>query len=522
MLKTLPVILLLVISSYIHAQPDLDIRPGKIEFEDRFSRFEKVWFINEGNQPVEIDSISYINQRYFIRWDSYNGYPMTIQPGDTLGMDCILSHYASIAVTDTVDTMFVYVNYQTEPFKVKIKIDFHDPDPPLGTLSGAVVFQGTPLWGIPVYIFHDGLYLFASSVTDVSGNYSFQLPAGKYLIAAKPPGGNLIFSGNTGNPFAALPFMVKRDSVSNASIVLPAVQSTGLSVQGVVIDSQAVYPVDKGVVVIRKGKHNPGKILKETDNIYAAIVDYRGNYNVKNINSAGYYFVQSFSDYFIPAYYKSGNYSPSLWQDADSIYVNSAVQNISLSMQRDSAYGDGRITGSVQALANRLASDAVVLYARSVQNGKVYATGISGSGNGFLLPKLPYGSYELLAQSIHLPDYLIGSLEITPTQTTISGVTIILTDAEESMPPAEYALLSNYPNPFNPATTVRVELSRDTDISLKVFDASGSEVMSIYAGFLLSGIHEFKTSFSGLSSGMYFVRMQSKGFTQIAKVLLLK
>ncbi|QOJ30156.1 MAG: T9SS type A sorting domain-containing protein [Ignavibacteriales bacterium] len=522
MVKSLPVILLLVISSYIHAQPDLDIRPGKIEFEDRFSRFVKVWFLNEGNQPLEIDSISYLNQRYFIRWDSYNGYPMTLPAGDTLGMDCILSHYASIAVTDTVDTMFVYVNYRPDPVTVKIKIKFHDPDPPLGTASGSVVYQGMPVPGQPVYMFHEGLYQYASAVTDIYGNFSLQLPAGEYRIAAKHPEGNLIFSGNTGNPFAAQPVVVKRDSVSQTEIVLPAVTPTGFSVQGVVSDSVSVYPVDKGVVVIRKGKHNPGKILEETDNVYAALVDYRGNYTVRNINSAGYYFVQSFSDYFIPAYYKSGNYSPLLWQDADSIYVNSAVQDISLSMQRDSAYGDGRITGSVQAMANRISADAVVLYARSPQNAKIYATGISGTGNGFLLPKLPYGTYELLAQSIHLPDYLIGSLEITPAQTSITGVTINLTDAEESMPPAEYALLSNYPNPFNPATTVRVELSRDTDLLLKVFDASGSEVMSIYAGFLLSGIHEFKTSFSGLSSGMYFVRMQGKGISKTAKLLLMK
>lgn len=522
MLKSLPVILLMVISSYIHAQPDLDIRPGKIEFEDRFNRFEKVWFINEGNQPLEIDSISYINQRYFIRWDSYNGYPMTLQAGDTLGMDCILSHYASIAVTDTVDTMFVYVNYLPDPVTVKIKIKFHDPDPPLGTASGSVVYQGMPLPGLPVYIFHEGLYQYASAVTDIYGNFSLQLPAGEYLFAVKHPEGNLIFSGNTGNPFAAQPVIVKRDSVSHAEIVLPAVTPTGFSVQGVVSDSVSVYPVDKGVVVIRKGKHNPGKILEETDNVYTALVDYRGNFSVKNISSAGYYFVQSFSDYFIPAYYKSGNYSPLLWQDADSVYINSVVQNISLSMQRDSAYGDGRITGSVLALANRLAADAVVLYARSLQNGKVYATGISGSGNEFLLPKLPYGSYELLAQSIHLPDYLIGSLEITPTQTTISGVTINLTDIKEVSAPREYILLSNYPNPFNPSTTIRVELSNPAEVALKVYSTDGSEVMTIYTGHVTEGVHEYSADFRGLSSGVYIVRFAGKDFNKTAKLLMLK
>lgn len=522
MLKTLPAVILLFFSSYIWAQPDLEIEPGKIEFEDRFSRFEKVWFINEGDQPLEIDSISYLNQRYFIRWDLYSGYPMVLPAGDTLGMDCILSHYSYIAVTDTVDTMFVYVNYRTEPYKVKIKIDFHDPDPPLGMASGSVIYQGMPLAGVPVYIFHDGLYQFTSSVTDIYGNYSLPLPAGKYIAAVKHPSGNLIFTGNTGNPFAAQPFLVKRDSVSHTEIILSDVTLSGFSVQGVVIDSQAVYPVDKGVVVIRKGKHNPGKILEETDNIYAALVDYRGNYHVQNITATGYYFVQSFSDYFIPAYYKSGSYSPLLWQDADSVLVSGAVQNISVSMQRDSAFGDGRITGSVQTELSRVTPDAVVLYAKSNLNGIIYSSGISDAGSEFLLPKLPYGIYQLIAQSIHLPDFVIGSLEITPTQTTITGVTINLTDTDEPAPPREYILISSYPNPINPSTTIRVELSRDTDISLKVFDASGSEVMSIYAGFLLSGIHEFKTSFSGLSSGMYFVRMQGKGFTQIAKVLLLK
>lgn len=522
MLKTLPAVILLFFSSYIWAQPDLEINPGKIEFENQFSRFEKVWFINEGNQPLDIDSISYINRRYFIRWDLYTGYPISLPPGDTLGMDCILSQYSSIAVSDTVDTMFVYVNYRTEPYKVKIKIDFHDPDPPLGTASGSVIYQGMPLMGASVHFFTEGLYHFTSSVTDIYGNFSLPLPAGKYIAAVKHPSGNLVFSGNTGNPFAALPFIVKRDSVSQTEIVLPTLPPTGLSVQGVVIDSQAVYPVDKGVVVIRKGKHNPGKILDETDNIYAAMVDYRGNYQVRNIISTGYYFVQSFSDYFIPAYYKSGNYSPALWQEADSVFVDGAVQNVSVSLQRDSAYGDGRISGSVQSVVNRIAPDAVVFYAQSNQNGEIYSTGISGVGNEFLLPKLPYGSYKLIAQSIHLPDYVIGSLEITPTQTTISGVTINLTDADDPVPPLEYILLSSYPNPFNPETTIRVEISRATDISVKVFSSDGSEVMTVFNGYLQEGMHEYKANFSGLSSGVYFVRMEGKRFNKAVKVLLMK
>jgi hypothetical protein len=87
----------------------------------------------------------------------------------------------------------------------------------------------------------------------------------------------------------------------------------------------------------------------------------------------------------------------------------------------------------------------------------------------------------------------------------------------------EWALLDNYPNPFNPTTQISFDVLEDANVSLKVFNAMGQEVATVVNGTYESGRHTVTFDAGNLTSGLYFytVKMGDK-FTATKKMLLVK
>ena len=88
--------------------------------------------------------------------------------------------------------------------------------------------------------------------------------------------------------------------------------------------------------------------------------------------------------------------------------------------------------------------------------------------------------------------------------------------------PESYALMQNYPNPFNPSTIISYSLPNNTHIILKVFDVLGNEVATLINEEKPAGNYEVEFNASGLSSGIYFYRIQTEGFIDTKKLILLK
>ena len=84
------------------------------------------------------------------------------------------------------------------------------------------------------------------------------------------------------------------------------------------------------------------------------------------------------------------------------------------------------------------------------------------------------------------------------------------------------ALCDNYPNPFNPVTTIRYALPVEGDVSLVVFDLQGQKVAQLVEGRMSSGYHDVQFDGSSLASGVYFYRIQSGSFTQTKRFVLLR
>jgi hypothetical protein len=88
--------------------------------------------------------------------------------------------------------------------------------------------------------------------------------------------------------------------------------------------------------------------------------------------------------------------------------------------------------------------------------------------------------------------------------------------------PKAFALEQNYPNPFNPTTVISYQLPVAGNISLKIYDVLGKEVMTLVNGRQEAGAYNFTLNAASLASGIYFYRLQSGNFVQTKKMMLVK
>ena len=119
---------------------------------------------------------------------------------------------------------------------------------------------------------------------------------------------------------------------------------------------------------------------------------------------------------------------------------------------------------------------------------------------------VPYGSTNCADV------FLSRSFTLTPAGETPAGAT---------------ELLANYPNPFNPSTTIRYRLASPGRVQLMVFDAAGRRVRTLVDEERAAGSHD--VTFDGrddagaaIASGVYFYRLDADGFSQTRKMVLLK
>ncbi|MBL7192159.1 T9SS type A sorting domain-containing protein, partial [bacterium] len=88
--------------------------------------------------------------------------------------------------------------------------------------------------------------------------------------------------------------------------------------------------------------------------------------------------------------------------------------------------------------------------------------------------------------------------------------------------PERNALHPPFPNPFNARTIISFELRDASYVRLIVYDIQGREVQSLVTGHLSLGEHQVVWNAEGMSSGIYFVRLEAGDFTQTRKLLLIK
>ena len=88
--------------------------------------------------------------------------------------------------------------------------------------------------------------------------------------------------------------------------------------------------------------------------------------------------------------------------------------------------------------------------------------------------------------------------------------------------PDNFELNNNYPNPFNPTTTIRFLIPQRSQVTIKVFDILGNEVAALLDETKESGSYSLEFNGKSLVCGIYIYRLAAGNVTESRKMLLLK
>ena len=88
--------------------------------------------------------------------------------------------------------------------------------------------------------------------------------------------------------------------------------------------------------------------------------------------------------------------------------------------------------------------------------------------------------------------------------------------------PTEYILYQNFPNPYNPTTTIKYQIPELSFVTLKIYDVLGNEIVTLINEEKPIGSYEVEFDASSLSSGVYSYKLQAGNFIETKKMILLK
>lgn len=141
--------------------------------------------------------------------------------------------------------------------------------------------------------------------------------------------------------------------------------------------------------------------------------------------------------------------------------------------------------------------------------------------------------YYFAAQDIALPSALLSTLPPGGSGINPPGIMAPSTRfsyivsspslvKNENSVPVEFKLFDNYPNPFNPVTNIKFSIIELSQVKLNIYDISGRMITQLVNMQLSPGVYSYRFDASGLSSGIYFYRIQAGMNTAVNKMLLIK
>ncbi|MBN2366947.1 MAG: serine hydrolase [Calditrichaeota bacterium] len=85
-----------------------------------------------------------------------------------------------------------------------------------------------------------------------------------------------------------------------------------------------------------------------------------------------------------------------------------------------------------------------------------------------------------------------------------------------------FQLHPNYPNPFNPSTTIAFDLPKASQVTLKILNVLAEEVETLVSDFLFSGSYEYQWDAGNMASGVYLYKLEAEEYVEIRKMILMR
>lgn len=135
--------------------------------------------------------------------------------------------------------------------------------------------------------------------------------------------------------------------------------------------------------------------------------------------------------------------------------------------------------------------------------------------NEFFRPK--WGIYRSLNKSYQLRDEAVRFADFSIQEINITDIDDVVQNSSQS-----FLLKQNFPNPFNPTTTINYSVPQQSKVTIKLYDTLAKEKLVLINGDHSKGNYELKFNGSKLPSGIYFYRLETENFTDTKKMILLK
>jgi uncharacterized Ntn-hydrolase superfamily protein len=208
------------------------------------------------------------------------------------------------------------------------------------------------------------------------------------------------------------------------------------------------------------------------------------------------------------------------WKDSLFTVIDPFLSEISV--DPDSLPADG-ISQTIITISPKNNSDTLLASGLQIELSN------TGAGSLSIVTDLGNGTYEAsITAPIAVGTDTISAIVISGSDTvsifwkaTVSYFTPTSTD-EHPLLPNEFHLFQNYPQPFNPSTTIKYQIPITSKVVLKVFDVLGNEMETLVDQKKSAGMYEVDFDGTELTSGIYFYSLLTKEFTDTKKMILLK
>ncbi len=170
-------------------------------------------------------------------------------------------------------------------------------------------------------------------------------------------------------------------------------------------------------------------------------------------------------------------------------------------------------------------ADYFLLYRRNATYGTAWESPITVTGNEYTDTEVwiyPLGDENDYVYRLHAHSSTYGTSDST------AHVHVIGQQFEKNAGeftksiPKEFGLSANYPNPFNPVTTIKYQLPKASHVALKIYNILGQEVAKLVHTNMPAGFHSVKWDAFKAASGTYIYRITAGDFTAVKKMVVIK
>ncbi|MCI0693406.1 carboxypeptidase regulatory-like domain-containing protein [candidate division KSB1 bacterium] len=393
-----------------------------------------------------------------------------------------------------------------------------------GSIAGLVVdaASNAPIGGALIQVWPKGSNaVIARGVTGRDGKYRIVgLRTGDYIVFASAPGYRGHFYQDVESRDQATEVHVEApNETADIDFHLKKPEPTrGGMIAGTVVSEADQNPIPNAFVLAIPVSAPISNLPPFT------FADQFGSY--KLAVPAGKYVVVSWAPHYLAEFFENAE----TFQGAKIIGVeNGAVlDHIHFSL-KPARRGPYNVTGRVRYKnEDRGAGNFVV---QAIEAGAVVGTAVTDNNGNFVLEEMAAGEYQLAATGV------TGVSEDAATVTVgagrnssnvdliVPGATAVEEPAVEV--PATYDLAQNFPNPFNPETSIKYQVPVRTNVSLRVYNALGQEVRTLVNTLQDAGVYNAlwdgkDNNGRQLVTGIYLVRLEAGDFVMTRKMAMVK